>query len=248
MQVASMWSGGKDSYLSFQEAISQGFSVTSIINYKWVYPQPPKPNAVKSLMSSVLKIVSRSKPYKYVPHEVNSEIVAMQVQAMEIPLVQSEVSWATFEDQFRTTVRKLKPGVEGVVWGAERGQTSMHMDRLRQISSELGVKVIIPLAGRTEDQNLLEFTKEGYEAIVIVVDSDQLSEDWLGRKVDADFIETIRRSIKEQGVEGGDIEFHTLVTNAPLFKKRLKVVKSTKSSKNGISVLDISKAELINKT
>ena len=52
---------------------------------------------------------------------------------------------------------------------------------------------------------------------------------------------------KETGVAVGDIEFHTLVTNAPLFKKRLKVLKSTKVSRNGFSVLDISKAELIKK-
>ena len=88
----------------------------------------------------------------------------------------------------------LEPAVEGVVWGAEGGQASVHMDRLRQISDELGVKMIIPLAGKSEEQNLVDFTQEGFEATIIVVDSDLLSEDWLGRKVDADFLQTIRRS------------------------------------------------------
>ena len=248
LRVAGMWSGGKDSYLACQEAILKGFSVTSLVNFKWKEVENSKPSIVTSLMSSVLKRVSISKPYKYVPHEVNPEIIALQAQAMEIPIVQPEVSWATFEDQFKTTIRKLEPAVEGVVWGAEGGQASVHMDRLRQISDELGVKMIIPLAGKSEEQNLEDFTQKGFEATIIVVDSDLLSEEWLGQKVDANFLQTIRRRSKETGVAVGNIEFHTLVTDAPLFKKRLQVLKSMRVSRKGFSVLDISKAELIVKT
>ena len=242
-----MWSGGKDSYLACNGAILKGFNVTSLVNFKWKEVETPKPNIITSLMNSVLKRASRSKSYKYVPHEINPEIIAVQAQAMEIPIVQPEVSWATFEDQFKTTIHKLEPAVEGVVWGAEGAQASVHMERLHKISEELGVKNIIPLAGKSEDQNLEVFTQEGFEATIIVVDSDLLSEEWLGQNVDTNFLQAIRKCNKKTGVAIGDIEFHTLVTNAPLFKKRLKVLKSTKVSRNGFSVLDISKAELVKK-
>jgi len=52
---------------------------------------------------------------RMIPHEVAPEIIAMQAQAIEIPIVQMEVRWDTFEHQFKTTLRKLKrTDAEGV--------------------------------------------------------------------------------------------------------------------------------------
>jgi len=242
-----MWSGGKDSYLAYQAAISQGYDIPSLVNFKWVEDEAPKPSFAMRLMTSVLSKVARKKwNYKYVPHDVNADIIAVQAQALGLPIVQDEVSWKTFEAQFKKTIKNL--GVEGVVWGAEGGQANVHVDMLRPISEQNNIKMIIPLDGRSEEENLKDFMQEGYEATIIVVDSDLLSEDWLGRKVDADFLEAIHKSSKESGVDVSNVEFHTLTTDAPLFKKRLKIVKSTVVAKKGFSVLDISKVELVEKT
>ncbi|HUJ84113.1 MAG TPA: hypothetical protein VLV84_00730, partial [Candidatus Acidoferrales bacterium] len=95
--------------------------------------------------------------------------------------------------------------------------------------------------------NLADFTQKGYEATIIVVDTDFLGEEWLGRKVDAEFLQAIRNKSKETGTAISNIEFHTLVNDAPLFKKRLKVLKSNVIHRKGFAVLDITKAELVEK-
>jgi len=247
LRVASMWTGGKDSYLACQGAISEGNEIISLINFVFKEPERPKPNKVKSLAGSVLMKLSRMKPYKDVPHEVNPKIIALQAEAMGLPIDQPEVSMAGFVEQFKATISKFNPPLEGIAWGAEEDQAAVHMQMLKPICDELSVKMIFPLSGKGEDQNLADFTYKGFEATIIVIDTDFLSEDWLGRKVDTEFLETIRRRSKETGTAISNIEFHTLVNDAPLFKKRLKIVGSSKSRRKGFSVLDITKAELVEK-
>jgi uncharacterized protein (TIGR00290 family) len=242
-----MWTGGKDSYLACQGAIAEGNDVTSLINFVFKEPERPKPNKIKSLVGSVLMKLSKMKPYKDVPHEVNSEIIALQAQALSLPIVQPEIFMAGFVDQFKATIIKLNPPIEGIAWGAEEDQAAVHMSMLTPICEELKVKMIFPLKGIGEDANIEAFTQNGFEATIIVVDTDFLNEDWLGRKVDADFLAAIRNKSKETGTAVSNIEFHTLVTDAPLFKKRLRIVESRKVKRKGFAVLDITKAELVEK-
>ena len=247
MRVASMWTGGKDSYLACSSAISEGNNVTTLINFVFKEPPPPKPNRIKSLAGSVLMKLSRMKPYKDVPHEVNPEIIALQATALGLPIVQPEVSMMGFVDQFKATISSLNPSVAGIAWGAEEDQAAVHMSMLTPICEELKVKMIFPLKGIGEDANIGAFTQKGFEAIIIVVDTDFLSEDWLGQKVDGNFLKAIRSKSKETGTAVSNIEFHTLVTDAPMFKKRLRIVESRKVKRKGFAVLEIAKAELVEK-
>ena len=241
LRIASMWTGGKDSYLACQGAISEGNDVTSLINFVFKEPEQPKSNRIKSLAGSVLMKLSRMKPYKDVPHEINPEIIALQAQAMGLPIVQPEISMAGFVDQFKATISKLNPPVEGIAWGAEEDQAAVHMSMLTPICEELKVKMIFPLKGKGEDQNLTDFTQKGYEATIIVVDTDFLGDEWLGRKVDTEFLKAIRNKSKETGTAISNIEFHTLVNDAPLFKKRLKVSRATSSIRKDLRFLTLPK-------
>jgi diphthine-ammonia ligase len=264
MNVVAMWSGGKDSYLAYHETISKGFKVLSLFNYVFKNVERPTPYKVLSLFNYVFKNVGRTTPSRVlsllnfanknvagnISHEIAPEIIAIQAQAMEMPLVQWTVTLETFEDQFKAMIRTLEPTViEGVVWGVEEGgEVDVHRDRLHKVCDELGIKLILPLHGISEEQILAYFMEKGFEAIIIVIDSNLLSEEWLGRKVDHKFLREIRRLSLERGIPSGNIEYHTLVTDAPLLKRRLKVLKSRKVSKNGYSVLEISKVELVEKT
>ncbi len=73
--------------------------------------------------------------------------------------------------------------------------------------------------------------------------SSLLGEEWLGRKVDYDFVHEVRRLNRERGMHVGGSAYHTLIADGPLFKKRLGVLQSRKVCKNGYCVPDISKVE-----
>jgi uncharacterized protein (TIGR00290 family) len=101
------------------------------------------------------------------------------------------------------------------------------------------------LWGKSPDQNLAEFIEKNFEAIIVVLDPSILNKEWLGRKVDREFLDEMRRLNREKGIHIGGSAYHTFVTGGPLFKKRLQVYQGKKLYKNGYFVLDIPKVELL---
>ena len=272
VKVATLWSGGKDSCLASYEATSKGFEISNLLSFVYKDASGGSSSNVSNLLSFVYNRVGRKSSsivsnllsfvYKdlsrMVPHEVAPKIIAVQAQAMEIPIVQREVSWDTFERQLKLTTRTLKrTGIEGLVFGIvtphypidsseklrEYSTLMAHKDWINRVCGELGIKPITPLWGRNPEQILADFVEKGFEAIIVVVDSKLLGEEWLGRKVDQDFLHEVRRLNRERGIHVGGSAYHTLVTDGPLFKKRLRVLQSRKVYKNGYLVLDISKVE-----
>jgi len=263
VKVVVMWSGGKDSYLAYQEVVSKGFEVLGLLNYTFKNADKKPTSRILGRLNHAFKNLSKAtrrkilNPFNHtngsaagnIPHEINPEIIALQAQAMEIPIVQWEVTPRTFEDQLKTVIRKLEPSlIEGIVWGVEEGEeVDSHKDLLRQLCDEVSIKLVMPLRGMSEEQILTYFMEKGCEAIITVVDSNFFGDEWLGRKIDNTFLRELRRLSLERGIPSGCIEYHTLVIDAPLLKKRLNVLQSKKVSKNGYSVLDISQIELAGK-
>jgi uncharacterized protein (TIGR00290 family) len=262
VHVVASWSGGKDSYLAYHEAMSQGLEVSSLFNYVLKETGKPSKFKVSSLFNYVFR-VGGPMPGKVqslftyatknilvcdINHEVTPEVIPVQAKAMEIPLVQFDFTWVTFVDKFKTMIRSIKPKVEGVVFGVEGTEIDDHNNPLHHVCDELGIKLIMPLRGKSEEQILEKLVKNHVEAIVVVVGTNLLGEEWLGHKIDREFMDEISRLSREKGVPHQSIEYHSLVVDAPLFKKRLKVLESKKVSKDGYSVLDISRVKLIEKT
>jgi uncharacterized protein (TIGR00290 family) len=189
-------------------------------------------------------------------HKTAPEVVDMQAKATGIPVIQRETSWGEFEDLFKQTMLDLKStGVGGSVWGLEGGKTLKRQNSLDpqkewicRVCDELGIKPIMPLWGRSQEQILTDFVEKGFEAIIVAVNA-KLGVEWLGRKIDRDFLLETRESKRKTGINIYDRigDCHTLVIDGPLFKKRLRVVQSRKVAKNNYFFLEISKVELAEK-
>jgi len=271
LKVAALWSGGKDSCLSTYRAISQGFEVSQLISFNYtgedtgasnrplsyIYNRIGRasPNFVSDIVSFAFKDLSRM-----VPHDVSPEIIALQAKAMEIPVIMKEVQWDTFEQHLKSTMKMLKQqGVEGLVFGvvpphypiynSERlreGKTLMaHKGWINRVCHDVGIQPITPLWDSNPEQILIDLVDGGFETIIVVVDLKHFNKEWLGRKIDHDFIRDVCAHEKEVHIGGSG--YHTLVTDGPLFKKTVKIVKSKKVVKNGYSILDISQVELVKK-
>lgn len=272
-----MWSGGKDSCLASYEAISKGFEISNLLSFVYKDTGKEGPSFIPHFINSIYKRVGRRSPSavsnllsfvynkdlsRMVPHEVAQEIIAMQAQAVNIPIVQKEVSWDTFEHHLKSTIHALKcTGIEGAVFGIvpphypldsseklrEYRSLKAHKEWVNRVCGELGIEPIAPLWGRDPEEILTDFVEKDFEGIIVVVDSKLFGEEWLGRKIDHDFLREVRRLNSETGIHVGGSAYHTLVTDGPLFKKSIRIIQSKKIYKNGYFVLDISKAELIEK-
>ncbi|RCV64892.1 Diphthamide synthase [Methanophagales archaeon] len=86
---------------------------------------------------------------------------------------------------------------------------------------------------------LLEFIDVGFEAIVVAT---RIKREWLGRKFDRTFIAELKEFEFHPSGESG--EYHTFVTDGPIFKRRIKVSDLEKVYVDGTWFLDIKAGEL----
>jgi len=191
------WSGGKETVLSFYKAMSDDRTeVAYLLN-----------------MVSEDGRLSRS-------HGVGSALLRKQAEAIGIPIVQKKSSWPTYEKEFKAAVEELKKeGVDAGIFGDIDLQE--HRDWVERVCGELGIRAILPLWGRKREDLLKEFIDCGFEALVVAVRDDVLGREWIGRKIDENFIKDIRKlgTVDLCGEKG---EYHTFVTDGPIFKKPVK--------------------------
>lgn len=218
LKVAASWSAGKESAFSLYRSLGNGLEVCSLLNM-------------------INREAGRS-----MSHGLDPELIAAQAEAMEIPILQRETTWETYEEEFKSAVAELKKtGVSGVVFGDI--DIEGHKEWVERVCGELGVTPILPLWGEEPQRLLNGFIDAGFEAIVVTTKAEFLGQEWLGRRVDRGFIQELLRldTVHPCGEQG---EYHTFVLDGPIFSRRVKVVESRKVLREGYWFLDISRYQL----
>ncbi len=212
------WSGGKDAALSYYR-VMKNFHVTHLLN-----------------MVAEDGRISRS-------HGIRTDVLRLQGEAMSLPVVQVRSSWETYEAEFKKTLSGLKDrGVEVGIFGDI--DLEEHREWVERVSRESGMEAVLPLWGEKKRENLIEeLIEAGFEAVVVAVKKNMLGQEWLGRRIDPDFVRDISK-IKGVDISGEGGEYHTFVVSGPIFKKRINILKSEKVSRGEHSFLDISECEL----
>ena len=220
-KVIVSWSGGKDSCLACYKAMQDGYKISYLLN-------------------------TISKEYKRVRfHGFKETLVQAQSEALNIPLLQKETTGESYEQEFKDIIKTVIPeGIAGVVFG----DIFLHMrEWADKVCADLKIKSIESLCGRNSEEILLDFIDSGFEAIVVATQANLLDERWLGRKLDRSFLKDIKK-LKNIDVCGENGEYHTLVINGPIFKKRIEISKTEKVLRDGYWFLDIQEYKLIEKS
>jgi len=209
------WSGGKDCCFACYKAISEGYKIRQLLNLR----------------------------FKGSSHSVEKNLLRFQAECIGVPLVQKEASWENYERDFKETVRPLvSTDVQGIIFGdifCEEFQEQKHKEWAEKVCGELGLKAIEPLWGMKPGDIFQAFLAAGFEAIIISVKSDLIDEEWLGRKLDKAFLNYLAR--KKLNACGELGEYHTLVVNGPLFRKKIHILESKHVKSGKYSQLEIPK-------
>jgi diphthine-ammonia ligase len=257
---------------------STPYKASILLNFMFKAVEQRAPRKVSSLLNFVFNAASKRGPRKFsniltlmirndgkmIWHQLPPEIIALQAKAMEIPIIQRKTTWEMFEDQIKASVSALnRTDAEGLVWGIRPPDSAMLDDTKKlgdyihlraekewvyKVCNDLNVEPILPLWEKAPEQVLIDLMEKGFEVIIVVVNPEYLGEEWLGRNIDQGFLKEIRRLHRERGVPVGGDDYHTLVIDGPLFKKRMEVLQSRTVSKSGYLIFDITKAELVKKT
>ena len=223
-QVFVSWSGGKDSCLACYRAITDGMKVRYLAN-------------------TVSEDGKRS-----CSHGMSAGVIKVQSQAMGIPLVQRRTKQNNYEAEFKDMLRAFKQeGIEGGVFGDIDFEE--HRQWIERVCQDVAVTPHLPLWGENQNKVLKDFIDAGFESIIIATKADMIEKEWLGRRLDTDFISYLDELKKTKDVTpcGEAGEYHTLVVDGPLFKKRIEILESKKVLRNERWFLEISGTDLRNK-
>ncbi|MFC1969231.1 diphthine--ammonia ligase [Chloroflexota bacterium] len=217
-RVFASWSGGKDCSLALYRAVKSGLPASYLLNM-------------------VTEDGTHSRT-----HGLSVGVLQAQSQALGIPVMQCQTTWDNYEAEFKQTLRALKlEEITGAVFGDI--DFDEHRQWIERVCGEVDIAPHLPLWGESQDRLMREFIDLGFEATVVTTRADLLGEEWLGRKIDRDFLARLNELGKEKAItpSGEAGEYHTLVTNGPLFNQRIEILETRKVRKDEYWFLEILK-------
>lgn len=227
MKVGVLFSGGKDSVFATYTLKNSGNEI-----------------------SCLLTMIPENKE-SYMFHTPSINKAKLQAQAMEIPIItektpgKKEEELEDLEKLIKKAIKKYK--IQAVATGAI--ESVYQSSRIQKICDKLGVQCLNPLWHKNPEKYWDELLSNNFEVTVIGVASWGLKQEWLGKKIDKSSLNEIKKLQKEfnfhLGFEGGEAE--TFVTDCPLFKKKINILKGKKIWEGSSGVYIITKTEFIEK-
>jgi len=199
MRLAALISGGKDSIYALMQAMNE-HDVVKLINV-------------------------RASADSYMYHVSCADITTLISEVVNIPLV-TGIS-VSHNDELEILENMLVDlHIDGIVAGAVA--SNYQMQRIKALCDKLELEVYAPLWNTGEA--LIRDMCNLMEIIVVQIAAYGMDQSWLGRRLDESAVEDLFQLNKRYGVhvmgEGG--EYETLVLDAPIYNKRISVVKCQK--------------------
>lgn len=189
-------SGGKDSLLALDRARRSGVLIARLVT-------------LYDMASQRVRF-----------HAVPIAVLHAQAAALGLPLSAYPTTPETFEATFLTALDALRgEGIVGVIFG------NIHLADVRAWYEErvlaAGLDHLEPLWGEAPERLAREVCERGYRAILSCIEEATADPAWLGQPLSPALIAACeQRGIDPCGERG---EYHTLVTDGPLFQQPLAV-------------------------
>ena len=207
MNVAVLFSGGKDSTMALYYALKEKEDVKYLLSMK------------------------SKNDESYMFHVPNIHITDLLSQALDIPLISAETDGVKEEEleDLKRAFEDLKSlGVEAIYTGAL--YSVYQKSRIEKLGCEVGLEIISPYWHVDELEYMREIVSLGFKIIISGVAAWGLDESWLGRIIDDEAIDELVKLNEKYKVdiafEGGEAE--TLAIDGPIFKKKIKILKDKK--------------------
>lgn len=201
MQVAILYSGGKDSNMALRYALKKGWKVKALIAVK------PKDSEA------------------YLWHYPTVEWTLLQSSALNIPLFLVKSSKNGPAEEARELEKVLSRLQIGALIFGGVGLQKTQINEVRKVADKFGVKVIVPYENFSSEELLHATVKSGFDIMITEVAADGLDESWLGKKLTVQNLKEFLQLSKKFGFdplgEGG--QYNTFILDAPFFKRKISI-------------------------
>ena len=223
MKLAALYSGGKDSTYAAYIMEQQGHEVESLISVV--------PDDINSWMF----------------HTPNLNLIPSMAEAMEKKHI-SINSYGNEADELQALSSVLENlNVDGVVTGAIA--SDYQWDRINWVCETIGLKVFSPL-WRKDPMTIMEnMIEDGIIAVITTVAAEGLNEKWLGRILDSNTLNDLKKLNKKYSVsvsgEGG--EYESLTLDSPMHNKSILIKSCEITTARDWAKMEVKEVDLIAK-
>ncbi|MBA3827648.1 MAG: adenine nucleotide alpha hydrolase [Taibaiella sp.] len=156
-------------------------------------------------------------------HGLREQLLDMQAERMKLPINKVKLPPSPDDSLYKEAMKNVltmlkKLGVTVAAFG-DIFLEDLKLYREEQLS-QAGMKATFPLWKMDTKELISIITEKGIEAIIVCVNERCLGKEYLGRKIDAAFLEGLPPDVDPCGENG---EFHTFVYNAPYFSAPIRI-------------------------
>jgi uncharacterized protein (TIGR00290 family) len=210
-RAAISWSGGKDSLAALTRARATCDVVASL--------------------TMVDEQTARSRS-----HGLRPEVIAAQADRLALDPLLCRCTWPTYEAVFSSALDELASrGITHVVFGDILFEE--HRLWAEQMCSRSGLTAVEPLWGSSTEALFEDWVASGADALVVTARATFFDRSWVGRRLDRTMAaEFARRGVDPCGERG---EYHTVVTNCPLFRSPVRLHAGRRVQRGGCWTIDL---------
>ena len=175
-------------------------------------------------------------------HGVREELLRAQADALGLPLTTVRIPYPcpneVYEREMRRALESARTsGVRHIVFG------DLFLEDVRQYResrmAEVEMKCVFPLWHRPTKELAKEMLQTGIRARLVCVDSRTLARSFAGRTFDERLLADLPPGVDPCGERG---EFHTFVTDAPMFRSPIAVRQGEVVDRDGFVFADLKAA------
>ena len=199
-RVVMNWSSGKDAALAYHVLAHSG-------NYR---------------VASLLTTLSAEHDRVFM-HGIREKLLDMQAERMGQPLLKVKLPASPDDAIYKQAMLQTLTGMK------EQGITvaaygDIFLEDLKQYReqqlAQVGMAGLFPLWKKNTKDLVRQVEDAGIEAIVVCVNEKYLGKEYLGKKIDTAFLNSLPGNVDPCGENG---EFHTFVYNAPFFSAPIPI-------------------------
>ncbi|HET9104793.1 MAG TPA: diphthine--ammonia ligase [Solirubrobacteraceae bacterium] len=210
-ELVCSWSGGKESALALELATTAA----------------ARPRA---LLTMLTEDGERSRS-----HGLHRSVLTAQAAALGIPLLTAATTWANYTTTFVRELTALSIDAKACVFGDI--DIDEHRRWCQRAAQAAGMTALHPLWQRPRRDLLDEMLARGWQATIVTVRADVLDPSLLGRVLDQDLIAELEAAGVDSCGENG--EYHTLITDGPLFRAPIPIAHRERLLRSGCWYLDL---------
>jgi diphthine-ammonia ligase len=169
-------------------------------------------------------------------HGLRPEVLEAQAERLDLRRVTGRCTWQTYDAAFSAALQEAKAdGVSHVIFGDILFDE--HRAWAENQCAAHGLTAVEPLFGLSTRVLFHDWIASGAEAIIVTARAEFLDESWLGRSLRPEMVDEFARLGVDPCGERG--EYHTVVTNSPLFSAPIEIVHGERVLRSGCYAMDI---------